>query len=146
MCGPAHTKDHSVKLLNIDAYAAPKRSLKMFGKQHEVRDLDVDMFIENITIAQSLEAAEKQGLLQDDAALIQHITESVKSIVRAVPTLDEVEVRRLSVAQLGLVLEFVRGDLDVTADGMVKQVENVVQATDTQAAGGEDADAAETKS
>lgn len=107
-----------MKILNIDAYAAPKRALTLGGVNYDVVDLSVEAFMANIKLAQEIEAKGQMTPLEQ----VEH---AVKMIKNSVPTLPEQLIKRLSIEQMGMVLDFVRGDLDqkLTESGTVKKTE-----------------------
>jgi hypothetical protein len=95
-------------ILNIDALASPKRQVNIFGAKHDVLELSVQDFIDNLTAANKLEAAKLSG--PDE--VIEGMRLSMDMIKRSVPSLSEAEVRRLNPVQIGVLLQFIRGELD----------------------------------
>lgn len=98
-----------MEILNIDAFAQPKRFMVLAGQRHEVKPLTVQDFIDNLKAATELE---KQGAA--DLPLHEQVDASVREIVKAVPTLDEAVVRGLSIEAVTAIMKFIRGDLDPT--------------------------------
>lgn len=94
-----------MKILNIDAFAAPKRALTVGGVDYPVKDMDVRAFIENIKLAEELE---KSGPMTP----LAQITMSIEMVKKSIPTLPANVVESFSVDQLLMVMQFVRGELD----------------------------------
>jgi hypothetical protein len=108
-----------MEILNIDALAAPKRVLTFGGQQHEVLDLSVQDFIDNLAAANKLEAA-KLGTAEE---AIESMKLSITMIQRSVPTLTEEQAKRLNPAQVGALMQFIRGELD----GGIKKPEGAAE-------------------
>ena len=58
----------------------------------------------------------------NDKSVQANVDAAVRSVVASIPTLKEERIRQLSVEQLGMLLQFVRGDFEnlankVAADG-----------------------------
>lgn len=97
-----------MEILNIDALAAPKRQLTLKGVSHEVLDLSVQDFIDNMTAANKLEASKLGGAEE----AMESMRLSMIMIKRSVPTLGDAEIARLNPNQVGVLLQFIRGELD----------------------------------
>ena len=94
-----------MKILNIDSHATAKRALTLGGVNYPVRELSVQAFIDNLKMAQELES---KGQLTP----LDQLEHAVQMIHSAVPTLPLEAIKALSIDQLTLVLDFVRGELD----------------------------------
>lgn len=94
-----------MNILNIDAYASPKRELQLRGKTYPVKEVCLQSFINNLSAAERLAAASAEGIEAQIRASVDVVCENVPSMPREV-------VESLNVDQLGKVLEFIRGDLD----------------------------------
>lgn len=95
-----------MKLLNIDELSKVTRTLTIGGVEHPVIDMSVENFIETQKEAEKLEKSD---------STVTHIEASVRMIVRAVPTLTEDQLKKLSLTQLGMILKFINGELDEEA-------------------------------
>jgi hypothetical protein len=94
-----------MKILNIDAFVKPKRSITLGGQDHVVKELDVDAFIENVAAAEAVEA-------NKDAKVGDHINLALASLAKSLPTVDAAVLRKLPMEAIGAMLQFVRGELD----------------------------------
>ena len=85
-------------------------TVKLNGKEHRVEASSVDDFIANARLIQSL------GVSADPA---EEMEGSIKILMRALPTADEGELRKLKLYQLDAIREFVmkaNGELPDTGD------------------------------
>lgn len=101
-----------MKILNIDAFAQPKRKLSIDGKLYDVRDIDVQSFIDSLKLAEELET-------QGEQTPAQAIVQSVAAIKQSIPDLAETRIKAMSLEQMTMVLQFIRGDLDDQATAPV---------------------------
>lgn len=102
-----------MKTINLDEFAAEKRTITLNGKEHEVREMTVTDFVEASVEADKIEADGVRGVRENAEDTIMHLH-------RAIPTLAVEELRRLSVAQMSVLLAFVNGSLQAE---MTKGVE-----------------------
>ncbi len=106
-----------MKILNIDKLVPEEsRELVIFGKTHQVKGLDVGGFL-----ATTLAAEE----LAEEKSLVKQIEATIDMIVRAVPTIERDDLRKLTLDQLQSVVSFVRGDevdgVEDSAEGAEKK-------------------------
>ena len=94
-----------MKILNIDALAKATRSITLGGVTHEIKEMTVENFIETTKQA---EALEKEG----GATFSDQIEATISMIKRSIPTIEEAQLRALSIEQLVMVSKFLRGELD----------------------------------
>jgi hypothetical protein len=99
-----------MKVLNIDAYADPKRVISYKGVEHAIEEISVQSFIDNLKAAEELE---KSGLA--DKSMSKSFEDAVASIKAAVPTMEEKEIRALKLQAMTAIMQFIRGELDVPA-------------------------------
>jgi hypothetical protein len=93
-------------ILNIDDFAQPQRTLKLKGEDHPVQEVTVQDFIDNLAAAEKLEADGK------DIPLSERMNDSVRAIRQSIPTLDEATIRALPLSAVGVIMKFIRGELD----------------------------------
>jgi len=98
-----------MQILNIDAFAAPTRVLTAGGVQYPVEDIDVQAFVDNLSISEELEALQAEG---KEVSPRKSVDIAIKTITNAIPTLPLEKVMKLKVPQLMVVLQFIRGELD----------------------------------
>ena len=96
-----------MKILNLDSYAEVKRQVTLGGVKHDVRELSVQDFVNNMSAAEKLERESTDGVPTKEGVDL-----SVKVILASVPTLDEVVVRGMAMVAMSALLQFIRGDLD----------------------------------
>ena len=95
-----------MKVLNLDALAATKRTITLGGETYAVQEMTVENFIETTRAAERLEAAGAQIPLSDQ------VEATIESIQRSVPDCPKAVLRRLTLTQLSTVGKFLRGELD----------------------------------
>lgn len=106
------------KVLNLDDFEqSVDKSVTLNGKSHEFKPFTVDEFISQL---KEIEGLEKDGQL----SIAQYVEFSIGTIKRAFPTIEESELRALTITKLKALTDFVR---DVA--------ENEAQAGGEQAAG-----------
>lgn len=94
-----------MKILNIDAFAQPKRELIIFGETYAVRDDSVQSYIDSLKMADELEA-------NKDRTPVQQLELSIKAVMHAIPDLPVEAARKLNMTQLTMIMSFVRGEMD----------------------------------
>jgi hypothetical protein len=118
-----------MEIFNVDALAEVKRRIRLKGVVHDVIELSVQGFINNITAA---EANEKARLAADAAGgevtaaevLRRTIEDNVSSILESIPSAPREDLLAMPLRSLAKILEFIRGELDG----------NVVAASSTEGA------------
>lgn len=91
-----------MKTLNLDSLGAKdKRELVLNGKSHEIKSMSVKTFIATTKIIENL---------KDDQSAAGQIGGTVAIIRQNVPTVSEDELLCLSLEQLKVLMEFVRGE------------------------------------
>jgi hypothetical protein len=105
-----------MKILNLDAFAAPKRSFTFGGKDYLIRDISVDDFIQNMNLVEEIEAA---GKTDHAKAKVELAKQMVKS---AVPDLSDAVLATMGIEQIGVLMRFIRGEFDpqAIADGIAE--------------------------
>lgn len=101
---------HTPQVLNIDDFARVERVLRFKGVDHEIKELTVQQFIDNLKQAEELEKAGK--LKNAPENLSAQVESTVKNILESVPTFPENELRALKVPALTAIMHFIRGDMD----------------------------------
>ena len=91
-----------MKILNMDDFAKPDRILTLEGVEHEVRDLSVEEFIEVNQAIRELE----------DKPVLDHIKHTCEVLSKHIPTIPVARFRAMSIPQITIVAQFVRGELD----------------------------------
>ena len=109
-----------MKILNLDALAAPKRTLTLGGVTYDVEEMTVENFIETTRIAEELET---KG---DKLTFADQIGATIGMIKRSVPDITEQQLRKLNLEQLTMVSKFLRGELDSETEA-VESVEGEVK-------------------
>lgn len=100
------------KILNIDHFAQVKRQLSFKGELHDVLEVSVQQFIDNLKAAEELEAS---GAAPEDLRtqkLSAAVETSVKAVVGSIPSFPEAELRKLPIEALQAILKFIRGEMD----------------------------------
>lgn len=93
-----------MKTLNLDELAKVQATVTIGGKEHEIKELSVEAFIEA-----SAEAKRMKDMNETDIAA--DIDATVKHLHRIIPSLPESEIRALNMAQLHMLLAFVNGGI-----------------------------------
>jgi len=99
-----------MKVLNIDNFAQVKRQLVANGQTHDVLELSIQQFINNLKAAEELEGAGK--LPTTPETLSKQVENSVQAILQSVPSLPAEYLRTRPVEALGAILKFIRGEMD----------------------------------
>lgn len=100
------------KILNIDHFAQVKRQLSFKGKLHDVLEVSVQQFIDNLKAAEELEASGQAAEDVRTQRLSAAVETSVEAVMGSIPTLDEADLRKLPVEALHTILRFIRGEMD----------------------------------
>ncbi|MFA9261790.1 MAG: hypothetical protein ACEQSB_00320 [Undibacterium sp.] len=88
------------KLLDLDKVApAVVMSLKLNGKTHKLKEIDVETFIENMKEIEQLSVG---------GSAVDEINMSIKIILRSFPTLTDKELRKLTLNQLTAISNYAR--------------------------------------
>ncbi|HHQ1841605.1 hypothetical protein [Acinetobacter baumannii] len=97
-----------MKLLNLDPLvkSVKKRVVVVNGKNHEIRTLNVEQFLQIVDESKSIvERAEKgEFTLADEVRLTR------KVVGLAIPTMTEEEINKLDVSQIQAIAEFAKGN------------------------------------
>jgi hypothetical protein len=114
-----------VKILNIDALAAPKRALRLKNVEYPIREITVQEFIDSMTAMEELEAQraaeEKAAAESGEVAQAGEPAKPKQSllvklyvdmVMELVPTAPREELTRLPLMAIITVLKFCRGDDD----------------------------------
>lgn len=105
----------TMKVLNLDSFAQVKRQLQLGGKNHDVREVSVQQFVNNLKAAEDMESrGEKQP-----ETLSAQVEASVAAILDSVPTLAREDLVALPIEALSAILKFIRGEMD--PDGVAAQ-------------------------
>ncbi|AZB89744.1 hypothetical protein DKE39_019250 (plasmid) [Acinetobacter baumannii] len=95
-----------MKLLNLDPLvkSVEKRVVVVNGKNHEIRTLNVEQFLQIVDESKSIvERAEKgEFTLADEVRLTR------KVVGLAIPTMTEEEINKLDVSQIQAIAEFAK--------------------------------------
>lgn len=92
------------KILNLDELSlAEGRQIKLLGETHDVKEMDVDDFVETSKAAAKLEDKEVKLSIE------QQMDITVDLIHRLVPTLDKSKLRKIDLHKLAAISLFVRG-------------------------------------
>lgn len=97
-----------MKILNLDGFAQVKRQIMLKGVAHDVREISVQQFIDNLKAAEDLEKAANN----EPEKLSAQIESSVKAICDSIPTLNKDELRAMPIEAIAAVLKFIRGEMD----------------------------------
>jgi hypothetical protein len=94
-----------MKTLNLDALAKVELTVTLNGKDHQVKEMGVDDFIQASAEAEAMKSLDGDSLKENISATIKHLH-------RVLPTIPETEIRALSVSQLAALVAFVNGTLE----------------------------------
>lgn len=97
-----------MKVLNLDSFTKPKRTITLDGKEFAVVEMSVENFIETQQAAERLKGVDDQTL---------QVNETVAMVHRFVPSCSVQILLKLPMEALGAILAFVQGNLEVDADG-----------------------------
>lgn len=100
------------KILNIDQFAQVKRQLTYKGKTHDVLEVSVQKFIDNLAAAEKLEASSAAPVEEKTQRLSDAVNASVLAVLDSVPTFPEADLRALPIDALHAILKFIRGEMD----------------------------------
>lgn len=98
-----------MKTINLDEFVAEEREFTLKGVTHKVIEMSVEDFVSATIDAQRIEAAGELGVREN-------ATETAKHLHRAIPTLSEDELLKLTVSQMAILLAFVNGTLQAEAE------------------------------
>jgi hypothetical protein len=104
-----------MKILNLDQFAVVTRQVKLGGVSHNVREVCVQDFVNNLTAAEQLETAVAAAGENEEMSIgliRKGIEDSIVAIRDSIPTLEEPQVRALGMTQMSALLQFIRGELD----------------------------------
>lgn len=90
------------KILNVDGLTKEKKEIVLKGVSHEIKEMSVDDFLATMDTASKLDK---------DASPKAQIDAVVAMIVRAIPSLDEKDIRALPFEQLNAIASFIRGEI-----------------------------------
>jgi hypothetical protein len=99
-----------MKILNIDAFAQITRQISLGGVAYPIEETSVQQFIDNLKAAEALEATDPAA--KENVA--KNFEQAIASIKEAIPTLPEEKIRALKLPAMTAVLQFIRGELDLT--------------------------------
>lgn len=95
----------ATKFLNLDDFAPAQRTVTVFGVEYKVADMTVERFID------SMKRAQKFSEKQEKMSTSESFEEAIEQLKLAIPDMPVDVMRRLTVDQLGVLIEFVRGEL-----------------------------------
>lgn len=95
------------KLLNLDAIQPDARSIVINGVEHSLPEMTVQTFITTSKLARKL--------AEEGADTLAQIEATIEMIAMCVGTLSAEDLRKLSLAQLGKIAAFIRGEDDEPA-------------------------------
>jgi hypothetical protein len=95
-----------VKTLNLDQLAKHTKTVTLGGKEYPVLDMTVEQFIETNAAAERL---------KDEKDPVKQLRETVALIKRAIPDCPIEQLNKLQFEQLGVLLDFINGDLEKEA-------------------------------
>lgn len=110
-----------MKFLNIDNLAEPQRTLTLFGKAYKVVGINVKNFIEVTKEAQEM---------SQELSIPEQVSKMVDLVCRCIPDLSRETAEQMNLDQLGLVVQFVRGDLDDKAEDSVAESSEAIELKD----------------
>jgi hypothetical protein len=98
----------NIKILNLDTLPtkAPQRQITLGGVSYDVREMNVEDFIETNLAAERLEGVTDPKI---------QLAEMIASIKRAVPDVPEDTLNKLPLEKLGVLTAFIRGMFDPDA-------------------------------
>jgi len=98
----------NIKILNLDTLPtkAPQRQITLGGVSYDVREMNVEDFIETNLAAERLEGVTDPKI---------QLAEMIASIRRAVPDVPEDVLNKLPLEKLGVLSAFIRGMFDPDA-------------------------------
>lgn len=94
------------KILNLDdiEQSVDKR-VTLNGEDHDFHPFTVDEFIAQL---KEIEAVEKAG----EMTVVDYTEFAIKSILRGFPTIQEADLRKLSVTKLKALTDFIKAEAD----------------------------------
>jgi hypothetical protein len=90
------------KILNVDGLAKERKEIVLKGVTHEIKEMSVDDFLVAMNTA---------DVLDKDSSPKAQIDAIVTMVSRAIPTLQEAEIRGLPFEQLNAISAFIRGEV-----------------------------------
>lgn len=100
----------ATKILDLDKFGGDaSRTITIGGTEYPVIEMEFENFIETTKEAQRLQA-------DDKATVTDHMEASVAMIQRSIPTLPVEVLRKLPVTKLGVIVQFLNGELDAEMD------------------------------
>ena len=100
----------ATKILDLDKFGADAgRTITIAGAEYAVIEMSFSDFVATTSEAQRLQADEKSSIQE-------HVEASIAMIRRSVPTLAEETLREMSLTKLGVIVQFLGGELDAELD------------------------------
>jgi hypothetical protein len=99
-----------MKILNLDTFATVKRQLVLAGKTHDIPEVSVQAFIDNLKAAEEMDAA--AAVAGKEAPLSTQVENSIAAILSSIPSLVRDDVAKLPVEALSAIMKFIRGEMD----------------------------------
>lgn len=99
------------KILNLDDFNTPLKSIKLNGRDHPMKPMSVKDFITTTREAQAL------GADADMGAQIEQLVKMVRAIF---PTFTDDDINGLDMPQLNKIIEFARAEEEATAEAEAK--------------------------
>ncbi len=96
------------KMLNLDEFAKPKKSVTFRGKTYEVNDMTVEVFVQ-------LTAASAK--ISDDASFADQLKATLEMIKLYIPTMEQETLDSMSFDQVTVLAQFVRGEVAAAEEG-----------------------------
>jgi hypothetical protein len=109
-----------VTYLNVDALVPLKKTIELFGKVHEMHTISVGEFIELTTVSKEIDQVDFAAL-----PISEQMLKLIQNVKAAFPTVDEADLKRLTVEQLTAIIKFISGLLEeeVEAQEFAKQAQ-----------------------
>lgn len=98
----------NMKVLNLDSFAQVKRQLQLAGVTHDVLEVSVQQFINNLKAAEDLESKGQKT----PETLSAQVEASVSAILESVPTLQREQLVSRPIEALTAIMQFIRGEMD----------------------------------
>lgn len=96
----------ATKILDLDKFGDDAgRTITIGGIEYPVVEMSFANFVETTKEAQKLQA-------NPEATVVDHVTATVAMIQRSVPTIPTEVLEAQSIQRLGLIVQFLQGELD----------------------------------
>lgn len=95
---------NDTQVLDLDVLLPPKKTLKLFNKEHEVKQITTHLYLESQKI--------RKANLSDENNIEDNINAMIDFVQLFIPTLTKDDLGELSLQQLNVIIDFINKQAD----------------------------------